>query len=61
MEKISVSAEWAASDWEIIRRYLDTLMVSYEVSGVDGVFVHVEVTATPTQVMRINNYIDKNI
>lgn len=61
-KKINVNGEWIPADWEIIRRHLDEMQgVRYETSGVYNNLVHVEVTATPTQVMDINRYIDENI
>ena len=55
------NAEWHKSEWALIRPILNDLDCTYEVSGIDVEWVHVEIYCTPDVAGIINAEIDRRL
>ena len=55
------NVEWHNSEWALIRPILKDLDCTYEVSGIDVEWVHVEIYCTPDVAGIINAEIDRRL
>lgn len=56
MKKYNV--EWSKAEWALIRPILKSLDCTYEASGIDATWVHVEICCTPDVAEVINTAIE---